>query len=360
MARPKKDKEEVAPQGGSLAGRLASAFKDHVVLGSEPLDSDIRDYVSTQCAMLDYTIGRPGIPLGRLTTIFGREGSSKSRLVYHILAEVQRRGGLAVLVDTEKRFSKDVAAALGLNLAELLVIIDLSIESVFERIEKLIIGARKEDSDVPVVVAIDSLSSLAAEAVLGFEEDKRSSQPALVAKYLSQNFPRIIPLLARTSVALMIVNQTRSHFDMSSPLGRGRSDGRRKVMGENTAMLAENELVFYSSLMLHVASIGTIKNDDNLPVGITSRATIRKVSISPKEGHQCTFDTDFLDGVDRVGSKLDLLVKLGHVKESGGWYKLEGQEKGFRRGDFAAVLESNPELDEIIHQAPEAWTRGGK
>lgn len=337
--------------GASFAASLSKM--DNIALGDSDLRSDIKDYISTQTATIDNAITRNGVPTGRLTTFIGKEGGGKSTLVYHLLAEVQRRGGVGILADAENRFSRDRAERIGIDLKNLVIIQAkegeiLTVETVMQRIEKIAKKLAAEAPNLLTLIAVDSLSALPSKDALTKEIGEAST--ALVARCVSQALPRILPILADTSAALVIVNQLRAHVDFNN---QGRSNERRKVMREK-GMIAEGALVYYSSLILYITSTGLVGERDE-PTGSTNRVENRKCSIGPGEGRRGEFEIDSINGVNIVGAKLELAEKAGLVTQSGGWYKYEGREKTFRAAQFADILEEFPELDEAIAKVPTSW-----
>lgn len=347
-------KKGVAPDtsGATLEERVVAKLgPTEACLASAPLTSDIASYISTQCAELDYAIGQPGIPLGRLTIFYGKEGSGKSTLALHVLAETQKRGGLAVLIDAEHRYTRDRGERIGIDSSRLVMPAPLTMEKAFEDVEEIIAYVREEDPDRLVCIVIDSLSGLPTtkqmETALG-----KDPQPGVAARLVSGELPRLCGLLARHQIALIVVNQLRHHLDMD----QFRSKERRKVL-KTSAMIAEGSLVYWGSLFVYLTSLASPEDKKALtePTGITVRATIRKNSIAP-EGKQALFDINFLYGIDRLGSKLDLLERLGTVTQAGSWFNYDGEK--FQRKGFGDVLAEHPELEEIIARAPLLWLEG--
>ena len=355
---PRKKTQSASEEIDSTLALSASLVKsltkdlgeDIVHLGSEALPSDITGYISTQCAALDYIIGQPGIPIGRLTTIYGKEGSGKSTIALHLLAETQAMGGLAILIDSECRFSRDRAADIGVKLDDLIVITGKTLEATLQAVEKLVIKARKNYPDLLMTIVYDSLAGSPTEALMDKEIGSANYGPA--ARVVSTTFPRIIPLMARAKVALVIVNQIRSYIKADP-----RASETRKVMGQRYAMIAEGALVFYSSLMLFVNSHGTWP-DEGDPEGIEVRVDCKKNSLAPREGFRAELKISYLDGIDRVDAKFSVLERVGLIARKGAWYQVEGIDKSFLRKDFGALLMEYPAIETLIDQAPLLWHTG--
>lgn len=329
---------------------------------SGSLIADTAYYISTQCAKLDFAIGRPGIPAGKVTTIFGREGSGKSTIVQHLLAEIQRMNGIGVLADTEQRFDKEHASGIGCDPDQLIMIEGATIEQVFDSIHKIVDTTRHENADVPVCIVLDSLAGAVGEKRLNAEVG--DIQVSSMARFMSEELKKLKLKIAKAGVALVIVNQLRTRVTMMSGDPRSMANRERmKVMGREMSMLAEMPLIFESALMLYINSVATIGEDKEAPTGIRSRAIVRKCGISPHEAWRAEFDIDYLTGINKVGAKFELLEDLEIFKHtSGGWYMWEDTavfgEKKFQRKDFEGYLANFPQLDDMIRAAPTLWQVG--
>ena len=326
-----------------------------VRVASGSLMSDIPYYISTQAAALDYAIGQPGVPARRVTTIIGREGSGKSTLALHLLAETQARGGIGILIDSEQRYTRDRAAGFGVNPDALIVIEGLSLERSFEAIEKTVTYLRDSEGlphEVPITVVYDSIAGSPTEKTLTSEIGDVNIGKA--SAFLSTELKRVKQeIVAKKCATLVLVNQIRSFIDAASD-PRQRNNERRKVMGR-FSMIGEWPIIFESSLILYANAISNLGED--MQTGIRARIVVRKCGISPNEGRRAEVDIDAMLGIDRVGSKFDLLEELGVIiGGAGGRYVIEGREKSFYRKDFAAVLEELPRLESVIKEAPTMWT----
>lgn len=360
---PKTAAVEQDTAGLSPAALLASKLRVNkdlaggIHLGDEVLLSDIKRYISTQSATLDYAIGRNGIPTGVPVCIFGREGSGKSLLGYHILSETQRIGGIGVLFDTEQRFTKDRATAVGLNLKDLIVIDGLTLEKCWEAIEKCIEDTRKASHDIPLTIVLDSLAGSVTEKRLSGTVGE--SVVAEKAKFINDELPKLKMKLAKYDIAFVIINQLRSKI--STDPRTAMYEERNVVMGKGQSMIAEWTLLYECALMLRLNSMGPILNkegDRKHPIGVTSKIEVRKSGISPRMGWSAEVDIDFMHGFDINAGKFDLLEALEIITGSGGWYAIPGEEKKFRREDFPSVLAAHPELETLLTAAPESWQDG--
>ncbi len=351
----KEEKAEGAkegPLGPTLVSHLKKEFGQETAhLASEELDSDIREYVSTQCATLDYCIGRPGIPVGRLTVLYGKEGSGKSTVAYHILAETLRRGGVAMLIDSEGAFDRDRGRRLGLDdqNPSFIVLEPPTMEACFAEIEDSIKFIREETPDTLLTIVWDTLAASPTKALM--ESDYDAIGVARASRVVSDKMPRLNKLYTHERVALVIVNQVRQYINFS---GDPRSRTVRKVMGQNT-MIGEGALIFYGSLFLHFQSAGYLGEKEK-PHGITTKARGRKNKIAPNEGWTQSFDILYKDGIDVEDAKLRLLKELGIITVKGSWYVLGDQK--FQRKQWSEVLAEHPELEEQVREAPLLWEDG--
>ena len=287
MPRPRKT-EETGGHDGPLASRVVSKLQNDKGIGGVIKQGNAADllsttpyYVSTGIATLDYAIGRPGIPASKLTTIVGREGSGKSTVGYMLLAETQRMGGVAVLIDSEQRYTRERGALMGLNPDELILIDGATAEQSFESIEKIVDSIRADSIDMPVTIVYDSLAGSVPEKRM--EGEMGGSLPAAMARLCSQMLPRLKLKISRMGVALVLVNQIRHRVNFGEDPRTARYQERMKVMGAKQTMLAEMSLIFESALIIYMNSTGSIGDDREHPTGISTKAVIRKCGISPRE-----------------------------------------------------------------------------
>lgn len=364
----KRNEGDGAPQSGTIAERTVAKLKkdknikDVIRSGGDTLLSDVPYYVSTQAPMIDYIIGQPGIPAGKLTTIFGLEGSGKSTLSYHLLAETQRMGGVGVLIDSEQRFTRERAAGFGLDADQLIVVDGATTEQSFDSIEKTIDLIREDEIDIPVTIVYDSLAGSVPEKRL--EKDVGEAMVANVARLASAFIPRLKLKISRSKVALVIVNQQRTRINMSGDPRMQAYQQRMKVMGGRFSMIAEMTLIFESALMLHCSEVSKLGEDREHPTGIKSRVEVRKNGLAPREGWRAEMDIDFKHGLDKVSSAFELLETIGAIKHwNAGWYisrpslnvDFDEDQTKFQRRSFEERLEAQPELRDMIAAAPTLW-----
>lgn len=325
--------------GTAIADLRGHLDPKQVSIGDVDLDSEVRDYVSTQCPLLDIAIGRPGIPVGRLTTIIGLEASGKSTVGLHLLAETQQRGGIAVLADTEKRYWKERAERLGLDQDLLLRLSGETVEEVFDQIHKTIDDVRAVLPDHLITIVWDSLAGTPTNADI----------KADAGEFITANYSRIVrPALrklhtkvATQNIALVFINQLSQQIDFGG-------FGRPKLV-----MVAEKALTYWSSVKIDLTQVGRLGEKDT-PSGIQVKANVVKNTVAPPF-RTCVFEIDFNTGINRYGAALDAAVGCGLIVMKGGWYKWG--ERSFRKEDFTPIYDSDEELRLMVAMLPTAWAQ---
>lgn len=328
-------------------------FDESLSLGEDgPMDSVIRSWISTQIATLDYAIRRPGVPTGRITVFVGLEGSAKSTVVDHLLAETQAQAGIAVIVDAENGRDAERMARMGIDMDNIIIIKPHLLEPAFRAIEKLIKRAKEEFPDTLMCIVVDSLAGLVSEGAM--EKEIGESNVALAARAMSQQIlPRMADLIGGTNIALVLVNQLRTYIAPFN--GPQRSQERRKVMG-NKSMTSEAALVYWASLVIYTSTTGDVGEDKENPTGTQIRATLKKDRVGPGEHHVAAFNVDFLNGADIIGSKFDLMKELGYIKSGGGWYWVNENDKKWREDAWPAVYATDKDgWDKLCREAPLLW-----
>ncbi len=325
---------------------VATLTQSGVDIGTadKQIDSDVTDWVSTQAASLNYAIGRPGIPVGRLTTVVGAMASGKSTLAVHLLAETQRRGGVAVLIDAERRYSRDRAERIGINHEKLIYMNGETLEGTFETVLKLVDMVRDEDSDALITIVWDSIAGSPTEKQL-----KGEYMPAEAARIVSTQLRELHPKIAKRRISLVIVNQHRNRLDM----GGGGFMNRSK--SQNT-MIADNALSFWSSLKLSCSSAGMIGEDRDRPVGMNMRVSTKqrdggKNTVARPE-RTCLVPIDFNFGIDVEGAMFEAAKDADILSQSGSWW-VYGDHK-FQSGKWHEALEET-DIAKAIEAAPTSW-----
>jgi recombination protein RecA len=317
-------------------------------LGALDLDSpechaNVKEFIPTGIPTFDIITGRGGIPVGRTISLVGEPGTGKSSLVYSILSSVQKRGGIAVLVDSEYSLEVERARIVGLDTDELIKFEDIQLEQTVPLIENVIKLVRADNPDRLLCIALDTCSALASESDLTMAEGK-STQPGIHARYFSQAFRNIVGLIAKTRVALILVHQPRT-----------------KIMtmgyGSPLTWLAKNPTTFYSSMIFQLARFRYVKQGQD-PIGIEVKAkNIRNKLAAPLK--TCNFIVRWDSGVDGITPMLDVLVMSGKAKKKGGWYTLEDGVKVQANTFRDYYREKSEQVDSWVREAMETITDSG-
>ena len=335
-------------EDGSFERDLIGALKVEkghegaVRIGSDQLDADVEDYISTQCATLDWALARPGVPVGRMTLLLGEEATGKSTILLHILIETQRRGGTAILVDAENRYSKERATEMGMDHDRLVYVTgDQPYESILKRIIELIDKARVKDKNRLIAIGLDSLAAVAGEKSISGESDQIASVAMLTSKFFREH----LSTFAAKRVCFVVVNQWRANINA---FGGGWASQK--------TMIAPGACRFYSTCRIEFKKKAVLPDKDH-PEAILVGAEVTKNTIAPPY-RTAEFLISFRFGIDFPGSQLLLAKQLGLVSQGGGgYYELEGREKKFRAGEFEEVLAEHPELVERLVESSTDWTR---
>jgi recombination protein RecA len=307
-----------------------AAFK----LNELPNDG-IEEWIPTGSSLLNAAIGKPGIPIGRITTINGKPAAGKTTMVTHALAEVQKMGGIGVLIDTERTYAPDRAKRIGVDGAALIMLgpdkdeAGLSVEGVLDRISTMI--DKSVEYDVPTLIAWDSIAATPTKDELALDDDATRGQVASHARIIALHFRKIVGKLRKSRAAVLLVNQIKDKLDTHS-------------YGPSSTYIAEKPIRYHSSLILQVVCIGTVKEHGE-KAGITSKIKVEKTNFSfPFKVAEVDIMPE--NGYSESRQLLQLAVKLGLVSSSGAWYTLD--DKKFQRKDWDDLLKANPTLNDSL------------
>jgi len=328
----------------TLASSLNKKFKDTKVAyfldGSDSTPTDIREFVSTGSSMLDLAISnRPngGIAVGRITEINGLESSGKSLLGAHILAETQKKGGVAVYIDTETSVSQEFMEVIGLDLNKMLYLHLETVEDIFEAIEEIVTKVRESDKDRLVTILVDSLAAASTKVELeaDFDKDGWATAKAII---ISKAMRKITQLIGREKIALVFTNQLRQKLGV--------------MFGDPWTTSGGKALPFHSSTRIRLKNMGQIKDTGKNVLGMKCRAQIIKNRLGPPLRH-ADYDMYFDRGIDNYGAWLTVLKEHKLVKTGGAWYTLvdqNGEEHKFLSKDWEDLITQNDELREYVYQ----------
>lgn len=287
--------------------------------------------ISTGCLGLDLALGVGGLPRGRVCEIFGPESSGKTTLVYHVIAEAQRRGGVCAFIDAEHAMDPVYARNIGVNVDELLVSQPDNGEQALEIAEMLIRSGALD------VVAIDSVAALVPKAEI--EGEMGDSFVGLQARLMSQALRKLTGVLNRTGTVAIFTNQLREKIGV--------------MFGSPETTTGGRALKFYSSVRLDIRRIETLKEGTDA-VGNRVRVKVVKNKVSPPF-RQSEFDIIYGSGISWAGSVLDVGLDNRIVEKSGSYFSFEDERLGQGRANARAFLEEHPAtLDRIIRRIEEA------
>ena len=326
-----------------LADSLNKQFKDTKVAyfldGSNATPTDIKEFISTGSSVLDLAISnRPngGVAVGRITEINGLESSGKSLIGTHILAETQKRDGVAVYIDTETSVSREWLETIGVDVSKLLYLHVETVEDIFECIESIIVKIRESDRERLVSILVDSLAgaSTKVEMEADFEKDGWATSKAII---VSKAMRKITQMIGRERIALVFTNQLRQKLGV--------------MFGDPWTTSGGKALPFHASTRIRLKNMGQIKvGAKNDVIGMKCRAQIIKNRLGPPLRH-ADFNLYFDSGIDDMGSWLTVLKDHKLLKIAGAWYTLEykGKDIKFQSKDFEKKLEENDGLKEYLY-----------
>ena len=315
-----------------IASELNKQFKSHQVayfldgVGETP--TDVTDWVSTGSTILDLAVSnRPdgGLAAGRITEINGLEGSGKSLIGAHALAATQRKGGLAVYIDTESAVSSEFLQAIGIDTDKMLYIHLETVEDIFDTVETIVTKIRESDKDKLVTILVDSLAAASTKVEMDadFDKDGWATAKAIV---ISKAMRKITQLIARQRVCLIFTNQLRQKLGV--------------MFGDPWTTSGGKALPFHSSTRIRLKNVGQIKDTKKNTIGIKIRAQVIKNRLGPPL-RSADFSLYFDKGIDDFGSWLEVLKGHKLIKQAGAWYTLEdqdGKEHKFQSKDFGSLM----------------------
>lgn len=329
---------------------LNKKFKDTSQKSIKLSDLDTNDeFVSTGCAPLDIAISNRvngGIPIGKLIEISGLNSSGKSLLLATILANNQKNGGISVFIDNEFAVDKSFYQAVGVDTDRLIYSNLEYIEDALQAIEEIILTLREKGINVPIVIGLDSIAGAKtrAESNDGYEKAGYNTGKAII---LSQKLPKLLALISRHRASVIFTQQLRTK------LGVTMGDPYTTAAGG----LASS---FFASVRIRLTRAGKIKANNDLIVGIKTRATVEKTRLGPAF-RNAEFEIYFDSGIDDFKSCLDILKYYKVVKTSGAWtswvedLELPGVEfdKKFQTKTWREWMENKDFYDKVTQKIAE-------
>ena len=283
--------------------------------------------VSTGSLGLDLALGIGGLPRGRVIEVFGPESSGKTTLALHVVAEIQKSGGVAAFVDAEHALDPGYAMRLGVNLDNLLVSQPDAGEQALEITDTLVRSGAVD------IVVIDSVAALTPRAEL--EGEMGDSLPGLQARLMSQALRKLTASISKSKCIVLFINQIRMKIGV--------------MYGSPETTTGGNALKFYASVRLDIRRTGSIKLRDEI-VGNNVRVKVVKNKVAPPF-REVEFDIMYGEGISKIGEIIDLGVKGGIVEKSGSWFSYNSQRIGQGRENVREFLKKNPDIAAEIEKA---------
>ena len=342
-----KKKEKELDLADILAGELNKQSKDQKVaffLNDDEAPTNVDGWVSTGCAMLDVAISnRPygGLPVGRITEITGLEQSGKSLVSAHLLAETQKQGGVAVLIDTETAVSRDFLEAIGVDVSKLLYVTADSVEQIFDLTETIIEKVRETSKDKLVTIVVDSVAAASTtnELASDYKKDGYATDKAII---ISKAMRKITNMIGRQKISLVFTNQLRQKMNA--------------MFGDPWTTSGGKALAFHASVRLRLKNMGQIKmkqGGQERTVGMKVRCQVVKNRMGPPL-RAADFEIYFDRGIDNYGSWLKVMKENNLVKQAGAWYTYvdteTGEEIKFQSKDFIEMMGEKEALREQIYK----------
>jgi recombination protein RecA len=348
-----KNKMELTDElGGLIAETINKQFKSqnlktaYFLEGDDDAPTIVKEWVSTGSTILDLAISNRkngGFPVGRVCEITGLEQSGKSLLAAHTLLNTQKKGGLAVYIDTENALSTEFLSAIGLNLKEMLYVPLETVEDIFETVETIIEKVRSSDKNRLVTIVVDSIAgaSTKTEMAADFDKDGYATAKALI---ISKAMRKITNLIGRERICLIFTNQLRQKLNAPAFSDPWTTPGGKGIP-------------FHASVRIRLSSIGAIKakvNGQDTIVGSRVKAKLVKNRCGPPL-REAEYAVYFDSGIDDYGSWLETMKDYNLVRQSGAWYEWTDQTTGeiikFQSKDFVSKIISNPEYKEVVYDS---------
>lgn len=284
------------------------------------------EVISTGSINLDIALGVHGLPKGRIIEIYGPESSGKTTLAIHAIAESQKNGGIAAIIDAEHAFDRYYAEKLGVDVENLLISQPDNGEQALEIADNLIRSGAID------IIVIDSVAALTPKSEI--EGEMGDSKMGLQARLMSQALRKLTATISRTGSTCIFINQLREKIGV--------------MFGNPETTTGGNALKFYASIRLDIRRIGQIKDGETV-VGNRTRVKVVKNKVAPPF-RTAEFDIIYGEGISKIGEIIDLGVEKNIIKKSGSWFSYEDTKLGQGRDAVKTLLGDNPELAETIEK----------
>jgi len=322
MAKRKEDDQNAGKRQAvsDAVNQIREKFGDGSIMRLGEARKTNVESIPTGCLSLDLALGVGGVPRGRIIEIFGPESSGKTTLAQHVVAEVQRIGGVAAFVDAEHALDPDYAQKIGVKIDELLISQPDTGEQALDIVETLV------RSNAVDLIVIDSVAALVPKAEI--EGEMGEQHMGLHARLMSQALRKLTGIVSKSRTTVIFINQTRMKIGI--------------VFGNPETTTGGMALKFYSSLRIEVRRAAQIKLGDKI-IGNRVKAKVVKNKVAPPF-RACEFDIMYNEGISISGDTLDTGTLEGVVKKNGNSYSFGEEKLGVGREASKAYLRANPEL----------------
>ena len=336
MASDKKKTVETAAENkkkaldAAIAKREKDFGKGTVRKLGDPAARAAVETIPTGSLSLDLALGLGGVPRGRVVEVYGPESSGKTTVTLHMIAEVQKRGGIAGFIDAEHALDPVYAKNIGVDIDELYISQPDSGDQALEITETMVRSGAMD------IIVVDSVAALVPRQEI--EGDMGDSHVGLQARLMSQALRKLTPVISKSNCVVIFINQLREKVGV--------------MFGNPETTTGGRALKFYASVRMDVRRVETLKQSGEM-VGNRVRVKIVKNKIAPPF-KEAEFDIMFGKGISREGDILDLAANIDVVKKSGAWYAYNGDKIGQGRENAKLYLAGHPdvmsEIEEKVRQ----------
>ena len=305
-------------------GQIEKQFGAGAVMKMGDKSSMAIETVPTGALALDLALGVGGLPRGRVVEIYGPEGSGKTTLATHVVAEAQRNGGVCAYIDAEHAMDPTYARAIGVDVDELLISQPDTGEQALEIVDMLVRSGALD------VIVIDSVAALTPRAEI--EGEMGDHHVGLQARLMSQALRKITGNIKRSNTTVIFINQIRMKIGV--------------MFGNPETTSGGNALKFYSSVRLDIRRIGTVKDGDEV-AGNETRVKVVKNKVAPPF-RQAEFQILYGKGINKAGELLDIGAEHKIVEKAGAWYSYEGEKIGQGKTNAGEFLKQNQKIMQEI------------
>lgn len=330
MAKKETKKAPLDPRAAKLSAltqameRIEKDFgKGSIMKLGDEVIADV-EVVPTGSIGLNFALGVGGFPRGRIIEIYGPESSGKTTLALHAIAEAQKAGGIAAMIDAEHAFDRFYAEKLGVDVNNLLISQPDNGEQALEIAEQLIRSAAVD------ILVVDSVAALTPKNEI--EGDMGERSVGLQARLMSQAMRKLTGAISRTNTTCIFINQLREKIGV--------------MFGPSETTTGGNALKFYASVRIDIRSSSTIKDGEEV-LGRRTKVKVVKNKVAPPF-RRAEFDIMFGEGISKSGEIIDLGVENGVIQKSGSWFSYDGAKLAQGRDAAKRVIQDNPELAEEL------------